>query len=214
MYLRPTGIYQQVLESVLAPDSVLGQLFRDHLLPHPDGTDATNDATNNDSDSKNGTADGESQPGVFHEFSALVCDPSADSQPIHPDASYTDDNLAPLWTVFVALQDIQTDMGATVFLPGTHRKHVHAALNSADVDAKNNMLASAEYRRSTLQAGDCAVMDARTLHFGSANQSASDRRRVLLYFTIRNPRHGRADADFPGCGSLFAGLHMTTNDYV
>jgi ectoine hydroxylase-related dioxygenase (phytanoyl-CoA dioxygenase family) len=177
---------------------VADQLFRDHLLPHP-----TNDADADDT---------QPQPGIFHEFSALVCDPSADSQPIHPDASYTDDNLAPLWTVFCALQDVDVDMGATVFLPRTHQKDVHQDLNTADLDAKNKMLAHAEYRRSTLKAGDCAVMDARTLHFGSAN--TSEHRRVLLYFTIRNPLHGVSDADFPGCGSLFAGLHMTTADFM
>jgi ectoine hydroxylase-related dioxygenase (phytanoyl-CoA dioxygenase family) len=185
-------------------------LFRDHLLP-PHNNKPTSDTDNTDTDTANGTQD-QAQPGVFHEFSALVCDPSADSQPIHPDASYTDDNLAPLWTVFVALQDVEWNMGATVFLPRTHQKHVHADLNTADPDAKNSMLAHAEYRRSTLKAGDCAVMDARTLHFGSANLSQN--RRVLLYFTIRNPLHGQTDADFPKCGSLFAGLHMTTADFM
>jgi hypothetical protein len=205
MYLRPDGIYKQALESILSVDSVAGQLFRDHLLPHDTDTDTT-DTDNTDN------SPSQSQPGIFHEFSALVCDPSADSQPIHPDASYCDDNLAPLWTVFCALQDVELNMGATVFLPGTHAKHVHADLNTADPDAKNRMLAGAEYRRSTLKAGDCAVMDARTLHFGSAN--TSDARRVLLYFTIRNPLHGDKDADFPGCGSLFQGLHMTTADFM
>jgi ectoine hydroxylase-related dioxygenase (phytanoyl-CoA dioxygenase family) len=187
MYLRPVGIYGQVLDALLSADSVMGPMFRNHLL-HPNG-----------------------QPGIFHEFSALVCDPTADSQPIHPDASYCDDHLVPMWTVFVALQDVELDMGATVFLPGTHQAHVHADLNSADPDAKNGMLASAEYRRSTLKAGDVAIMDARTLHFGSAN--TSDKRRVLLYFTIRNPAHGDTDADFPGCGSLYTDLHMTTTDF-
>jgi hypothetical protein len=177
----------QALQAILASDSVTGQLFRNHLLP-------------------------ESCAGVFHEFSALTCDPTAASQPIHPDAKYAVDHLAPMWTVFVALQDVELNMGATVFLPGTHTEQVHADLNTAVTDRKNQMLAAAEYRRSTLKAGDCAIMDARTLHFGSAN--TSDKRRVLLYFTIRNPAHGSADADFPGCGSLFTGLHMTTSDFV
>jgi ectoine hydroxylase-related dioxygenase (phytanoyl-CoA dioxygenase family) len=175
------------LDALLSQESVIGQMFRDHLLVPV------------------------AEPGIFHEFSALVCDPTADSQPIHPDASYTPDDLAPLWTVFVALQDVAEDMGATVFLPGSHQAHVHADLNSADADVKNQMLASAEYRKSTLKAGDVAIMDARTLHFGSANTSCD--RRVLLYFTIRNPAHGDTDKDFPGCGSLFPGLHMTTTDF-
>ena len=204
MYLRPVGVYKEALQSILSPDSVAGQLFRDHLLPH-------DNSNSKDTAVADGTQD-PAQPGVFHELSALICDPSADSQPIHPDASYTDDNLAPLWTVFVALQDVQVDMGATVFLPRTHQKHVHADLNTADPEAKNHMLAHAEYRRSTLKAGDCAIMDARTLHFGSAN--TSEMRRVLLYFTIRNPRYGTTDADFPKCGSLFSGLHMTTADFI
>jgi hypothetical protein len=188
MYLRPVGIYKAALEAILSSDKVTGQLFRDHLLLPP------------------------GQPGVFHEFSALVCDPTAASQPIHPDASYGQDHLTPLWTVFVALQDVEVDMGATIFLPRTHQEHVHADLNTSDSTARNHMLAHAEYRRSNLRAGDMAIMDARTLHFGSAN--TSDRRRVLLYFTIRNPLHGSQDADFPGCGSLFDGLHMTTSDFM
>jgi ectoine hydroxylase-related dioxygenase (phytanoyl-CoA dioxygenase family) len=113
--------------------------------------------------------------------------------------------------VFVALQDVELDMGATVFLPGTHQETVHADFNSADKKAKNGVLAVAEYRRSTLSAGDVAIMDARTLYFGSAN--TSDKRRVLIYFSIRNPAHGDTDADFPVCGSLYTDLHMTTTDF-
>jgi ectoine hydroxylase-related dioxygenase (phytanoyl-CoA dioxygenase family) len=148
------------------------------------------------------------QTGVFHELSALIVDPHAASQPIHPDAPYTP--LPPLWTIFVALQDISSDMGPTVFLPGTNQENVHRRLN--EPDAKEGMLVSREYRQSVLQKGDVAVMDARTMHFGSAN--TSEKRRVLLYCSIRNPAHGGNDSDFPGCGSLFADLQgLTTRDF-
>jgi hypothetical protein len=187
MYLRPVGVYQQALEAVLNRDSVTGQLFAHHQL----------------------SSSASEAGGVFHEFSALVCDPGAASQPIHPDASYSPN--APLWTVFCALQDVEVQMGPTIFLPATHKEAVHADLSSIDTNAKDRMLSGAEYRRSVLRAGDVAIMDARTLHFGSAN--TSDKRRVLLYFTIRNPVHGDKDSDFPGCGSLFEGLHMTTTDF-
>jgi ectoine hydroxylase-related dioxygenase (phytanoyl-CoA dioxygenase family) len=179
MYLRPVQQYKAALQSMLSEHAVLGQLFDAWL---------------------------QDKEGVFHEFSALVADPGADSQPIHPDAPYS--HLAPLLTVFCALQDVVVGMGPTVFLSASHSAKVHDSLTSPSKDA---MLAAAEYRQASLKAGDVAVMDARTLHFGSAN--TSDTRRTLLYFTIRNPAHGTTNADFPDCGSLFSDLHMTTSDF-
>ena len=163
MYLRNTGIHEQALRYMLAKDTVLGNLF-DTLL--------------------------QGEIGYFHEFSCLVSNPESDSQCIHPDSAYSE--CAPLWTAFVALQDVEADMGPTVFLRQTNTFHCHECLKNPA--AKNELLASAEYHRSLLRKGDCAVMDSRTFHFGDANESETCH--VLLYFTIRNPKHM---GDYPPC---------------
>lgn len=144
------------------------------------------------------------ETGVFHEFSSLVSDPGSASQPIHPDSPFA--QHAPMWTVFCALQDIDATMGPTVFLPGTNSLDCHERLKSPE--DRVDLLASSEYRRGVLKKGDCAVMDSRTFHFGDANES--ERRRVLFYFTIRNPKH---QGEYPPCGSLFPDLGMTIKDY-
>lgn len=77
MYLRKEGVYEESLGHMLQNNSSLACLFEALL----DGKE-----------------------GVFHEFAALVSDPGAASQPIHPDSKYTQ-VPSPMWTVFVALQD-------------------------------------------------------------------------------------------------------------
>ena len=180
MYLNNQGIYQNALYELLATNSPLGSLLTTLL--------------NN-------------QPGVFHEYSSLISDPGSDSQPIHPDSPYS--TVAPLWTCFVALQDVTTTMGPTVMLPHTHdSKDCHDQL--ADPTQKDSLLAHLKYHRSVLNKGDCAVMDSRCFHFGDAN--TSDTRRVLLYLTIRNPAH---DGEYPTCGSLFPNMsHLTVGDFL
>ena len=141
-----------------------------------------------------------------------MTDTGADSQPVHPDSHYA--QYAPLWTVFVALQDIDIDMGPTIFLTNTHTSYSHDCFTGGN-EQKEQLLASSEYRRSALKKGDAAVMDSRTLHFGDKNDS-DGKRRVLLYFTIRNPLHSEtgAEADYPPCGSKWADLHMSTRDFL
>lgn len=177
MYLRNTGVYETALASMLGRNKALGRLF-DTVL--------------------------QGETGVFHEFSSLVSDPGSASQPIHPDSPFAEH--APMWTVFVALQDVDTTMGPTTFLPGTNSLDCHQRLKSPEDRA--DLLASSEYRRGVLRKGDCTVMDSRTFHFGDANES--ERRRVLFYFTIRNPKH---QGQYPPCGSLFPDLKMTIKDY-
>lgn len=177
MFLRNEGVFERALASMLQEGSILGGLFEALL---------------------------EGLTGTFHEFSSLISDPTSASQSIHPDSRYTEH--APIWTVFVALQDIETNMGPTVFLPRTNTFHCHETLKSTS--DKNHLLETCQYRRSTLRKGDCAIMDSRLFHFGGANESQT--RRVLLYFTIRNPKHA---GEYPTGGSLFPELSMTTQDF-
>ncbi|CAM9177897.1 unnamed protein product, partial [Ectocarpus fasciculatus] len=129
----------------------------------------------------------------FHELAALVSDPGAASQAIHPDTPF--DVCAPLYIVFVALQDVTEAMGCTIFLPGTNTQTCHDQYKSRVV-AEDFSVADA-YRRAVLKKGDCAIMDSRLLHCGAANSAS---RRALLYFTLRNPLFTGAE---PPAGSKF-----------
>ena len=99
------------------------------------------------------------------DLSAVVADPGAAEQPLHPDQAWTD--AATVVTVFVALQDVAPDMGPTLFVPGT------ASRPRRDLGQ----------RVALLDAGDAAVFDARISHAGAANGSA--RRRVLFYVSFK-----------------------------
>lgn len=149
------------------------------------------------------------QPAVFHELSALVSDPGSTRQPIHPDSKYTPN--AVLYTCFVALQDVTDTMGPTWFLPLTHTQEAHERHNSDD--GKAAFLATCEYRKALLKKGDVVIMDSRTLHCGGPNIS-EDSRRVLLYFTLRNPQHSSFEKDFPPNGSKWPTLHMLNTDFA
>ena len=153
MYLHNENACHGALNSILGEKEKLGILF--HRLFN--GADAE-----------------------FHELSSLISDLGANAQPIHPDSVFT--ALAPLYTIFIALQDICQEMGPTIFLPKTNSQECHTLHKNAST--KDEFLGRCEYRQSTLKKGDCCIMDSRTLHSGDANFKG---RRVLLYFTLRNP---------------------------
>lgn len=153
----------------------------------------------------------------FHEFSCLVADPGCGHQPLHPDAPYS--VLPPMWTIFVALQDVTPDMGPTIVVPTSHLIDIlwnddedGPKDGASRLDVTNPM----SYRRATLSKGDCLVMDARTWHFGSANTTSDGetKRRTLLYVTLRNPNHSSRDDDYPPNGSLYPDLkHLRLRDF-
>uniref|UniRef100_A0A7S2XTW9 Phytanoyl-CoA dioxygenase n=1 Tax=Attheya septentrionalis TaxID=420275 RepID=A0A7S2XTW9_9STRA len=180
MYLPNEGPYKQALACMLCKGSALSDLF--HTIF-------------------------EGKSAFFHELSALISDSGSASQPIHPDTDYT--TTAPLYTCFVALQDIDESMGPTLFLPRTHSREVHDRHNEAKT--KDTLLADSEYRLGLLKKGDVAIMDSRTLHSGGANISMTpERRRVLLYFTLRNPLYS---GEYPPNGSLIPGLSISTAEF-
>ena len=128
------------------------------------------------------------------ECSCIIADPGAPAQSVHCDTA-ADAELAPgaaaeappdapganaaaccrLLTAFVALQDIDAAMGPTCMWPGTHTSAFHEAVQDDGPHAAFDGRPSAAM---TLRCGDCALMDSRLWHCGSANTSAE--RRFLL----------------------------------
>ncbi|GMH49254.1 hypothetical protein TrRE_jg6092 [Triparma retinervis] len=90
--------------------------------------------------------------GLVHELAVLVSDPGSKRQVIHPDVAFDSDSK--ILTCFVALQDITTEMGPTVFLPGTMGKDAHDKLN--DHSRRDDFLLATPSRISLLNKGDCS----------------------------------------------------------
>jgi hypothetical protein len=125
--------------------------------------------------------------GMIHEVSSIVADPGAPRQCIHTDTivlpcpQYPTASMEPLYTIFVALHDIEDAMGHTTFLPRTHTPQAHLLWNT-DQRQKERFLESSNVVQSGLKKGDVSIFDSRVLHCGGAN--VSSKRRVLFYITL------------------------------
>jgi hypothetical protein len=127
---------------------------------------------------------------MLHEISSIVAEPQSPRQCVHADTivlpcpQFPDVSMAPLYTFFVALQDVQNDMGHTQFLPYTHTPAAHELWNAATKSErlKERFIGAQPAVRSALRKGDTAVFDSRVLHCGCANDSPT--RRVLFYITL------------------------------
>lgn len=120
---------------------------------------------------------------VLYECSALVSDPGAPRQEIHPDTPFCQSPVA--LTAFISLQDVTEDMGPTVFLPRSHTEACHEAYHSENATDLEDVLRSHPCVTGIMRCGDAIVFDSRLLHCGSANRSM--RRRVLFYLSFRRP---------------------------
>jgi ectoine hydroxylase-related dioxygenase (phytanoyl-CoA dioxygenase family) len=98
---------------------------------------------------------------------------------VHCDTPYLE-QVAPLYTFFVALQDVESNMSHTTFLPRTHCRAAHDLFN-AGPRQKAQLIAASPAVQSGLAKGDVAIFDSRVLHCGGENSSV-DRRSVLFYF--------------------------------
>lgn len=161
----------------------------------------------------------------LYELAALVSMPGAARQPVHADTPIADGRGAEptILTAFCALQDVDAEMGPTLFLPRTHRAEAHAAFFSyenfdllfdagddedgEEVDDEREartvaLLDSWSAWRAELGTGDVSLFDSRCLHAGEAN--ASQRRRVLFYASFIQAK--AATNDESTRGTLFEGL--------
>ena len=103
---------------------------------------------------------------VFQEIACLISYPGSEQQPLHPDTPFS--SPPSLYACFVALQDVEEDMGPTVYLRGTHTKAAHSEFYGGDlVAARENsglrtapvaedFLRSRPVSRALLKKGDLA----------------------------------------------------------
>jgi ectoine hydroxylase-related dioxygenase (phytanoyl-CoA dioxygenase family) len=133
-----------------------------------------------------------SDKAVLYELSCLISDPGSQRQVMHPDNPYLPGRDDPtLLTCFFALQDVDTTMGPTVYLPRTHTEKAHAAFLDESIAAdetespKDQLLRGSKSVLGTLTKGSCSIYDSRVLHCGSANRSLESR--AIFYFSFRNP---------------------------
>ena len=68
--------------------------------------------------------------GILQELACLISMPGSEQQPLHPDTYWTSTPSA--YTAFVALQDVDEEMGPTIYLPGTHTKEAHTDFFGGD----------------------------------------------------------------------------------
>lgn len=150
-----------------------------------------------------------STKGEFYELAGIITNPGSNRQMIHPDLPFQKD--APLYVIFLALQDVTEAMGPTSFLLKSHTEKTINIFDSGDMEAKDEQLRKANCCLATLGAGDAVVFDARILHCGGANDLEAGATRVMLNFSFRNPK---VQGDIGYKGSMMPGYvgSMTLGD--
>ena len=125
------------------------------------------------------------------EFGVLCSLPGANRQPVHPDTVCTGRRAErPIYTCFVALQDVDVHMGPTRLLVGTNTPEAHKIASNVTSDEYASLLANTPNVDATLKKGHAVVFDSRTLHAGGANEANEGRRRCLLYLSAQGPEEG------------------------
>ena len=125
-----------------------------------------------------------SDDATLYELAALISEPGSPRQPVHPDNPYQEHS--PLYTVFIALQDITHEMGPTIFLPKTNTAISHDQYNN--ISQRDAFLEESPSVSALLNTGDASLFDSRTMHCGGTNDELDGDTRVLLYMSFRNPR--------------------------
>lgn len=122
--------------------------------------------------------------GELYEMATVITEPGSNQQMVHADLPFNPD--APIYVIFLALQDIDEFMGPTSFLLKTHTPKANDAFHGSESE-KDNQLKNADCRLATLKKGDCVLFDARTLHAGNSNDIVKGKTRALFNFSFRNP---------------------------
>lgn len=134
------------------------------------------------------------------ELSTMTSFPNAGEQARHPDTTYdgyteSDVHSIPrLYSVYVALTDVEEDMAALDVWPGTHLNYhfseVRANRDEYDEYLEENGEAPEDGRplmspaiRFTVRKGAVVIFDSRTMHRGTANTSPNVR--PTMYFSFQ-----------------------------
>eukprot|EP00529_Nitzschia_sp_RCC80_P021444 CAMPEP_0113494022 /NCGR_PEP_ID=MMETSP0014_2-20120614/28894_1 /TAXON_ID=2857 /ORGANISM="Nitzschia sp." /LENGTH=387 /DNA_ID=CAMNT_0000387905 /DNA_START=212 /DNA_END=1375 /DNA_ORIENTATION=- /assembly_acc=CAM_ASM_000159 len=136
--------------------------------------------------------------GEFYEFAAVITDPGSDRQQVHPDLPFRPE--APLYVVFLALQDVTESMGPTTFLLGSQSYEERVKFD--DLSQRDEQLATSNSRLALLRKGDAVLFDARLLHCGNANEEQNGATRAMFNFSFRNPKE---TGNLGYCGSMRPG---------
>lgn len=142
---------------------------------------------------------GASGEGLLYDLGAMTTFPGSPRQPIHTDFPFQKE--APIYSVYVALQDVTAQMGPTVFLPRTNnaRDHNEWKKGPSTFDA---FLQKKTPNFALLQKGDLIVYDPLVLHCGAANLPTSGSSRSLFNVGFLNPK---VSGDFGYSGSMRPG---------
>ena len=123
---------------------------------------------------------------LLYELSVIISDSGSRAQQFHSDTQIlgrSSEKDALLITIFVALQDVNEDMGPTLLYPRTHTRRFHELYfgkKNSNATAQLAALGSVPAQTSmTLRRGSGFAMNSRLLHCGGANTSKSSRRRLL-----------------------------------
>lgn len=145
--------------------------------------------------------------GMIHEISSFVADPGSPRQCVHCDTivlpcpQFPSVSMEPIYTCFIALQDVDDDMGHTQFLPRTHTAAVHEMWNSKGVQGNTPAFVAVHPAvQSNLKKGDVAIFDSRLLHCGMPNKST--KRRVIFYFSVSKQQRWPLPGGLHGSNSI------------
>jgi hypothetical protein len=134
----------------------------------------------------------------FYDYNALRTERGSPRQPVHWDTPFQE--RPPLYTAFVALQRVTREMGATLFLPGTHALGDGTRRGfDAGGAAKRAALEGARVFDGVLEPGDVTIFDMRVLHCGQPNLADLGDQRFFLNFTFCNPRADCSDLGHAPC---------------
>jgi hypothetical protein len=113
------------------------------------------------------------------ECAALVSEAGAPAQTVHGDTFW--DAEPCLYTAFVALQDVDVELGPTLFFP---RSHLSATAQDDLEDDGPSALDGFDAEVGVMRAGACTLYDGRLLHAGQPNSKGT---RVLFYVSFKAP---------------------------
>jgi ectoine hydroxylase-related dioxygenase (phytanoyl-CoA dioxygenase family) len=125
----------------------------------------------------------------------IIVKPSGSAKPTpwHQDEAYWKDDVSyNELSIWIALQDVNLDMGCMTFIPGSNKGDIHPHHpwqnnpNIIALEVDSGCFDEANAVPCPLPAGGATVHHCRTLHYTTGNRSASNPRRALI-LTIGTP---------------------------